>query len=247
MKRLKWISLFAAGMTALVLVVGAVGYRSVFAQTTTPETPSDTSGSAPYGPRGLRGGVTNQDLADALGIDLADLEAAQQQAWQAALNQAVEQGLITQAQADQLLNDGRGFGHIRGLSKNSGIDYDALLADALGISTGALSAARQAALATAVNRAVEAGTITQERADLIIGQSALYANEQFQTSMNSAFEAAVKQAVTSGVITQAQADQILAQRDSKGLFGRGGFGMPGMGGRHHGPRGGMELGSGDDI
>lgn len=250
MNRFKWISIFAAGVVALVLVLGAAGYQTVFAQADTPATP-DATGTTPdslFGPRGSsRVGPTNQDLADALGIELAELEAAQQSAWKAALDQAVEQGLITQAQADRLLDSGRGLRLARGMGGLAGIDYHALLADALEITADELAAARQTALTNAVNRAVEEGTITQERADLMLGKSALFANESFQSSMNAAFEDAVNQAVTNGVITQAQADQILAQRDGKGLFGRGGFGLPGMGGRYHGPRGGMMLEPGDDL
>lgn len=245
MNKVKLIPFLAAGVMTLVLAVGAISYRSVYAQATTP-TPTAPSTTAPAqpptdglrGPRdGMRVGATQQDLADALGIDLADLQAAQQTAKKAALDQAVQQGLITQEQADQLLADGRGL-HLRGLGKDSGIDYQALLADALGITTEELQAAQQTAMTTAIDRAVAAGTLTQEQADLMKGSNALFANDQFQSSMTAAFEQAVQQAVTSGVITQAQADQILAQSASKGLFGRGGFGLPGFGGGHGGHHGG---------
>jgi hypothetical protein len=256
MNKGKLIPWLAAGLMTLVLAVGAVGYQSVYAQATTPEaSTTDTVPAKPLdarGSRGLRGGPTNQDLADALGIDLATLQAAEQTAKDNALAQAVAQGLITQEQADQLTADGAALRHMRGINL-SPIDMHALLADALGITTDELSAARQTAANAAIDRAVEAGTLTQEQADLMKGRNALFADEQFQSSMTSAFEEAVQQAVTSGVISQPQADQILAQSNGKGFFGRGGFRLPGMGGGHRGPRGGFSNGTtaptitGDDL
>ncbi len=235
MMKTKLIPWLAAGVMTLILAVGALGYRSVYAQATTP-TPSapSTTNPAPQqdgmrGARGMHEGATDQDLADALGIDLATLQAAETTANQKAVAQAVEQGLITQAQADQFLADGGGR-MLRGWTE-AGIDYQALLADALGITTDKLQAARQTAANTAIDRAVEAGTITQEQADLMKGSSALFADAQFQASMTSAYEQAVQQAVTSGVITQAQADQILAQTNGQSLFGRGGLRLPGHGWR----------------
>jgi hypothetical protein len=244
MMKTKLIPWMAAGVMTLILAVGAMGYRSVYAQATTP-TPSapSTTNPAPQqggtrGARGMHEGATDQDLADALGVDLATLQAAEKTATEKAVAQAVEQGLITQAQADELLANGSGR-MMRGWTE-AGIDYQALLADALGITTDKLQAARQTAANTAIDRAVEAGTITQEQADLMKGSNALFADAQFQSSMTSAFEQAVQQAVSSGVITQAQADQILAQTNGQGLFGRGGFHLPGLdGGHHHGHGGGF--------
>jgi ribosomal protein S20 len=253
MNKVKLIPVLAAGVMTLVLAVGAVTYRSVYAQATTPTTPSTTvpAQAGPGGERGprgeLRGGATSQDLADALGIDLADLQAAEQTAAQAALDLAVEQGLITQEQAEQFSTAGKGLRHMPRMAVANGIDPNALLADALGIGVDELQSARQTAMTTAIDRALEAGTLTQEQADLMKGSQALFTDDQFQASMTSAFEAAVNQAVSSGVITQAQADQILARTASKGFFGRGGFGLPGMGGRHPGRHGGFDNGAGDDI
>lgn len=244
----KLIPLLAAGVMTLVLTFGAITYRSVYAQATTPTpaAPSTTDPAPvlPDGERGLRAGATAQDLADALGIDLADLQAAEQVASQAALDQAVAQGLITQEQADRLLANGRVL-RLRKIGAANGIDYEALLADALGITSEELQAAKQTALTTAIDRAVAAGTLTQEQADRMKGSSALFSNGAFQSSMTAAFEQAVAQAVSSGVITQAQADQILAQRESKGFFGRGGFGLGGFDGRQPGHRGGGRGGFDD--
>ena len=150
----------------------------------------------------------------------------------------MEQGLITQAQADEITARGLSNGPIGGYKHlfsvddaNSGIDYNGLLAEALGITTDQLSTARQAAFTTAVDQAVAAGTLTQAQADLMIGRVALAADATFQSSIQSAYEAALQQAVTAGVITQAQADALLqAQQSQSGrnLFDFGG----GLGGRH---------------
>jgi hypothetical protein len=178
-----------------------------------------------------------------LGITTDELSAAYQKANEAALAQAVEQGLITQAQADQINAQGTAFpfsGRHRGWFDLESIDYNALLADALGISVDELQAAYAEAYVARIDQAVTDGNLTQEQADLMKGRYALYTDEAFQASMQSAFEVAVQQAVSSGVITQAQADQILADNDLMKGFGMGfggkhGFGDFGGGhGRHAG-------------
>ncbi len=58
---------------------------------------------------------------------------------------------------------------LRGL----GVDYDALLAEELGITVEELQAARDAAQVAALEQAVAAGTITQEQADLMSAADAL--------------------------------------------------------------------------
>ena len=83
-------------------------------------------------------------LAEALGITVAELQAAQEEAHAAMIAQAVEDGEITQEQAD-LMAAGRAF--------------RAYMADA-----DAQSAA------DALAAAVEAGAITQEQADLLTAQ-----------------------------------------------------------------------------
>ena len=180
------------------------------------------------------GGVSDADLAAALEITTDQLSTANQTATAEALKEAVAQGLITQAQADQMAQNS---GHFRGIPWNS-IDYDALLAKALGISTDQLQAARQKALASSLAAAVQNGTLTQDQADLIKGRSALARNSKFQDSMQSAYEAAVQQAVTDGVITQAQADQILKAQPAMGGFLGRGFDGPRGGPHDFGGRGG---------
>lgn len=55
-------------------------------------------------------GLHLNEMVEELGVDLADVEAAMQTAREDAINQAVEDGTITQEQADQLLS-GEGHGH----------------------------------------------------------------------------------------------------------------------------------------
>jgi hypothetical protein len=181
--------------------------------------------------RGGRGyeGITDEDVAAALGISVDELTAAREEAKTAILEQAVTDGLITQAQADEILAGDKPVllrGHWSGWLSENGLDYDTYLAEALGISVEELQAARLEAFTTNINQAVADGTITQERADLILGRRALAQDSVFQSAMQTAFEAAVNQAVASGVITQAQADQILA--NSSGTW------MGHIGGRGHG-------------
>jgi hypothetical protein len=247
----KFLPLFAVGVLTIAAVFGAFTYRSVFAQAATP-TPGTSTATTPDAsaqpfpgkgrPDGMRGGgVTDTNLAAALGITVEELQAAETSANTEALKQAVAAGLITQAQADQLAANSANGAHPGGfrIPGNSTIDYNALLANALGITTDELKAAQQQAFTTAIDQAVTAGTLTQAQADLMKARNSLANNAAFQSSMNSAYTAALKQAVTDGVITQAQADQILAEQPTINVFGHGGFGggPGGRGGRggHGGP------------
>jgi formaldehyde-activating enzyme involved in methanogenesis len=133
-------------------------------------------GHGGWGRGGVFGGDINYQelLANALGISVDDLKAAYENARTAAIEQAVEQGLITQEQADEMLVwggfGGRGFGFLRFRHTpkdvaGSTIDEEALLADALNISVDELQAAREQANQAAIAQAVEEGIITQEQAD----------------------------------------------------------------------------------
>jgi hypothetical protein len=181
----------------------------------------------------------DQDLADALGITVDELTAARSKAEQAMLAEGVKQGLITQAQADeasQTNTTGRPVGgRWLGYLQQKGLDFQTFMADALGISVEDLQAAQVKAQNSAIDRAVEAGNLTQEQADLMKARAALAADATFRTSLQTAYETAIKEAVSNGVITQAQADLILAQPQGGpgGPGGPGGFG-PGFGpGGHH--------------
>ena len=175
------------------------------------------------GPKGLgpkdRGAVPggaidgNALLAEALGISVEELQAAREQANQAALDQALAEGIITQEQADQIA--------VR-KDLQSYLDRNALLAEALGMTAEELQAAFD-----------EGKTLSD-----LLGEQGLDA-ATVRENVQAAFEAAIAQAVEDGVITQEQAD---ALPSSKG-FGRGkGFpgaeGFPG--GRGFRGRGGFE-------
>ncbi len=190
----------------------------------------------------MNGGYTSEELANALGITVDALNTAYQDAYSAALKQAVSDGLITQAQADQLTTNGSAFpfgNRWDGWLTQNGIDFTSYLAQALGISVETLKSAYQTAYNASIDQMVTTGTLTQVQADLMKGEYALYNNNTFQSSMNSAFTAAVNTAVSSGVITQSQADQILSQ--SSNMFSLGTLEFGGRGGPHG--RGGMPPGA----
>ncbi len=248
MHRKKFVLFGIIGAVLLGLTGGALAFTNVFAQAPAP-TPATPNGQVQPGPGwdfGMRGGAfgggySEQDLATALGIDVTRLQAAYAAANAEALKEAVSQGLITQAQADQITARGINNRPLGGLDfgANSGIDYNALLANALGIDVTKLQAAYAQAVNTSLDNAVKAGTITQAQADLEKGRYALSNDTRFQSSMQSAYQAAVQQAVTDGVITQAQADQLLQSQTGKnlpgilgGLLGPDGLGGPRGFGRH---------------
>jgi hypothetical protein len=246
MKNKKIVSMLMLGVLAIAVAFGAVGYRSASAQTGTPTVQTGTTSSTSTRlDKGMPGGMDSEYLATALGITVDELTAANQKANAAALAQAVEQGLITQAQADQFTANGDGMafgGRGRGWLNQGTIDMDALLAEALGIPVEKLQAAQLEARNAQIDQAVADGQMTQEQADLMKGRNALAANADFQASMKTAYETAVAQAVSAGVITQAQADLILADNSAKG-FGMGFAGFDGGGHGHggHGGRGGFDL------
>jgi len=234
------------GAVALVAVFGAFSYQLAYAQSSTPTPGNSTSqGQLPPGRpdrdgRGGPGGVTDENLAAALGITTDQLQAAEKTADAEALKEAVSKGIITQDQADQMSAKGFPGRHFGG---PDGIDYDALLAKALNVSTDQLKAARQEAFKTTIANAVKDGSMTQAQADEMLARNALANDVNFQASMKTAYEAALKQAVSDGTITQAQADALSQQSQQWG--GGPGFG-PGFGpdGHHGGGRGmpGMKPG-----
>ncbi|HEY46555.1 MAG TPA: hypothetical protein G4O14_07205 [Anaerolineae bacterium] len=239
----KWLYMAVGGIAALALVFGAVylffntgvasaanAMRSVVA--------SEVIG---WDPRTLMlngmemGWLGNGDsplgnyeeaLANALGISVEELQAAYEKAFTAAIEQALDEGALTQEQADNLLSGERfGFRGRHGL-RGFGGHMNEHLAEALGISVAELEAAQAKAHDTVIAEAVEAGTITQEQADLMNARGAISA--YVQEAMTKAYGEAVEQALADGVITQAQAD-LLLENGTMGFRGPGGF--PGFGGR----------------
>ncbi len=228
-KQTTWMRWLLGAVAVMVFVLGTA---AVYPQTAEAATPTDVTagrrgGQGPLGD-GLRGGEQSEFLAEALGISVEELQAAQTAAHAAALDAAVEAGLITEEQATQLQERGKGRLPMMGRMGDSPIDHKALLAEALGISVEDLDAAQTEAHAAALAQAVADGDITQEQADHMAARHAL--QPYLQEAMQGARDEAIAQAVADGVITQEQADAFLSQ-DGFGGFGKG---MRGHGGRGHG-------------
>jgi len=251
MKRKSVLSIVAVGALAVIMTIGAVAYHSAQAASATPSATTQDSSTPPgKGNRGdFRGGMgagySDEDLATALGVTVDELNTAFTAANRAALKQAVEQGLITQTQSDELNANGTTFpfgGRWEGFLNQNGLDYNTFLAQALGISLDQLQTAYKTATYARIDQAITDGRMTQEQADLAKGQYALRTDANFQASMQSAYQSAVQQAVQDGVITQAQADLILKNATSMGIEGFPSFGGPGGFGGKDGGRGGARSG-----
>lgn len=131
---------------------------------------------------GLGRFADQEALAEALGITTDELQTAQEAARAKALEQALEEAVanddLTQKQADALregsANRRYDWGFIPGrLGVLEAVDYQVLLAEELGITTGELAAAIETAQAAAVAQAVADGNLTQEQADWILAQDEL--------------------------------------------------------------------------
>jgi hypothetical protein len=229
----KKLGVAVAGIVTLAVVATAVGLgvpSVVWAQTATPPSTS-VPNAAPQSGTTQQGQVNSRAsyLAQALGISVTDLQAAETKARNAEIDAAVKAGTITQTQADALKN---------GTSRerlNLGItaaDREKYLADALGKSVADLQAAEMSAQKSELAAAVASGRMTQAQADNALAREAL---GQYIASQGL-FAKAVQSAVSAGVITQAQADAILSQTNQGaggfGYFGGRGLGEfgPGMGG-----------------
>ncbi len=267
-KQKKWSRIMIGTLLVLVL---AIGGTAVFAQTQTQDDPTATppvdDGSTdsttpvlpnPFsrgngqarpdfgdGERGFPGRdgdtAAGEDLAAALGITVEELQAAQDAANAAALEQAVVDGLITQEQADQMAQFG---GHaLRGGHFGALGDMDEFLANELGISVEALQAAQEEAKAARLAQMVEDGVLTQEQADLMAARRAVESHMDYEglnAAAQAAYETAVQSALDAGEINQDQADQLLSEataapsfqfdfgrRGGRSGHGHGGHGFPG--------------------
>ncbi len=261
MKKKIVIAILAIALLSVGAFVGRMTLSSAFAQDTTPTTEAtpvpevtitpienedDDEVAAPFG-RGMHMGIEGDDtaVAEKLGKTAEEMTAARTAALEKAVADAVAAGVITQTQADGIAADGLfGWGQLVRLAGDeyaSTLDQEKYFAEALGVTVEALEAARAEVRAAQLAAAVEAGTITQEQADLIAGHQALANSDSFVADVKSSLETAINNAVTAGTITQAQADALiskLATQDfGRGLFGGGMFG--GRGGMKGGMMGGM--------
>ena len=252
----KWLYVGLGAIGALTLVVGVLAVTTTARAAESPvglvngfdsalKLQIDPDGSrfqhGPGGGRGRGGGfpigdhrdAMSEALADALGITVEELEAAFEEAQAAALEQAVEDGLLTEEQVEQM----QAFGGGRGMHMVGGKSGEHL-ADALGISVEELEAAMSEAFTAMLDDAVADGMLTQEQADLITAHSAL--REYMPDAMAEAYENAVNDALSDGAITQGQADLLLENAPGEGMQGfgfHGGFGRGGGRGHHRGPGG----------
>ena len=145
-------------------------------------------------------------LAEALGVSVDDLQAAQQSAKEAAIAQAVTDGTLTQEQADAMLageTTGKAGRHFRGS------DYDTYLADALGITLEELQTAQQTVRDTVVS---EKGT----RDDDGLGDARSSLSPYLEDAYQQAYQEAVDAALADGAITNEEAAQLLENIPSIG-------------------------------
>lgn len=146
-----------------------------------------------FGRGGFGGSIDHEALlAEALGITVEELQAAQEEAHANAIQQAVDEGLITEEEADLMTSR---------LELRTYLDREALTAEALGITLEELQQAQDEDKPLAVliyELDLEPATV--------------------RTNMQTAYENGVQQAVSDGVISQDQADQIL---EGPGFGGRG--------------------------
>ena len=210
-----WMTVGTAGM-AFLLVIGGVRMASAAqmpssALSSAAEVAVDSvlsrdaalsRGGGPWGGFGGRSIDHSQLLADALGITVDELEAARDQANQAAIDQAIAEGLITQEEADEMQAR-------RAVA--SYLDRDALVAAALGMTVEELE--------TAYAEGATRSTLAAEKG---LDEAA------FQAALEQAAVDALAQAVEDGVITQEQADALQADGVAlpglSGSRGRGGHG-----------------------
>lgn len=170
----KWTWIILGGLAVIALTVGA---GSAFAQASD----SDTQAALAFPPFPGGGGVPAGSgehltyLADALGITVDELQAAYETARDAALQDAVDAGLLTQEQADALKERAGFFGRGRrpGFGLAAGPDFESYLAEALGITVDELQSAMDEAHEAALAQAVADGQITQEQADQMLAMRAL--------------------------------------------------------------------------
>ena len=192
-----WFVIPAVSALVLALAIGVMAFSSSSAASSHQAVllqEDDTEEPLPWkhgfgGMRGFgRGGMfgfgTSFDydayMADALGVTVTELKDARQAAQQAALDQAVAEGVLTGEQAELM---------IARQALMQYIEYQELLSQALGIDLSDLEAARESG----------------ESLKYLFGD---LEPAEVKDALQSAYEDAVDQAVADGVITGTQADQL---------------------------------------
>ncbi len=250
------------GLGAFLVLTLVLGGAFVYAQsgddadaeTQDEEQATDEEGALPairawrFHERGAHLGGDGQELlAEALGITVDELQEAYEDARQAIVDQALEEELITEAQAEALREGDHPFGLRRGLQALD-VDFDALLAEVLGISVEELDEARSEARAARLDALVADGVLTQDQADLIAAHEAVqeYVDVDGLAEMiQNAYQEAIAAALEDGAITQDQADQLLENAPTFDNFRFGGPRCHHF--RGHGPAGGFSLPGAIDL
>lgn len=171
-------------------------------------------------------GETLESLADAAGVSMEELRQAMDELHDEALALAVEEGRITQEQADQILEDRAARRAVETIFDRE--ELHAKLAEALGMNLDEF----------------ESAIASGERLSDLAAQADV-SMDDLRSLMDEYRAGVIGEALAQGLITQEQADQML---EHPGFPGGGcGGPFPGLGGpRHEGgfPRGGGTEGSG---
>ena len=209
-----------AGIATLVAVIGVAALGvAVYAQEPEPDTPFGRLSDYFEQVRDL--------IASKLGVERADLDAAEKEAHQEVIGQAVEDGVITQDQADRMLSrleDGFGFGRMghpggRGGGWMGGFrgcppgDHE-WLAEQLGLTADELQAE------------LEAGKTIAELAE--------EKGVDLDAARIEGMKERIQQAVEDGTMTQEQADWMLQGLEQGFMPGGRDFGFGGRGGHFRG-------------
>jgi len=204
-KSKKWMKWLVLGVGTAAIALAGIGWVGTAAAQAA-SGPRTTAGHGGFG----HWLVDMQALlAEALGIEVEELEAAQTEANEAAIQQLLDRGQLTEEQAELASAANR---------LKSYLDREALVAQALGISVADLEAA------------IAEG---QSLSDLLEAQGLDSAT--YRQNLAAAEQAAIAQAVEDGTITQEQADQMKQHRPGRfgigpgrGGFGHGEFFAPGL-------------------
>jgi hypothetical protein len=195
----------------LAAAIGLVAFSSSLAADETPTAIAegeDNGGPMPWkrgilpgfdhgGRFGFRTGFDyDAYIAEELGVSVEELQAARQAAHEAALDQAVEEGLISAEQADLILAR---------LALKQNIDPQEILSQTLGIDVADLEAAR------------EAGENLQD----LFGDME---PEEIREALQAAYQDAVEQAIEVGVISAEQAKQLQDEGFPGRIVGKRGHG-----------------------
>ncbi|MBE9474290.1 MAG: hypothetical protein IMY85_05320 [Chloroflexi bacterium] len=207
--RKKWITIPIIGALVVAISLGVMAFTpsnaaNIQGQEVPPEGSFPWKGGFHGRGRGDRFGFgTSFDydafMADALDVTVEELQAARQAAHEAALDQAVAEGVITAEQAE-LIKARQALMQY--------IDHQEIFSQALGIDVEDLEAARQEGKPLLYLF----GELGLEPADI-------------KSALQSAYEDAVQQAVEDGVITDSQAEMLQEFGFGSRGFGmrRGGF------------------------